>query len=348
MSSIVLYQAYSPWLIALAWLVAGIFAGVVTSRLLGASAKRSQRITENYWLELGINAVRAGVVFWFAIAAIYISLHTSIATSAVKGLLDKILLICWLASLTFVFARMVAGGVTYYGRTGRSLLSASLFASVAQWTVVILGALVILSSLGVQITPILTALGVGGLAVALALKDTLANLFSGIQIVASNQIRPGDFIRIDDEMQGFVEDINWRNTTIREIRNNLIIIPNEKLAQSSFKNFALPVQELTVSAEVGVEYGSDLDLVERESLAAVADVYAELNLSSETAPVVRFSGFGDSSIDLAVYMRVPSYADQFSARSALIRTIYARYNKAGIGFPFPTRTVYVHAHASGA
>ncbi|HET9030005.1 MAG TPA: mechanosensitive ion channel family protein [Candidatus Aquilonibacter sp.] len=337
------YETYSAWLIALAWLAGGIVVGAVLNRLIAASVARSRRIANNYWLELAINSLRAGIVFWCAIAGIYIALHTSVLDPNIKKLLDQILLIFWLASLTFVAARMAAGGVTFYGRSGSRLLSASLFASVAQWTVVTFGILVILSSLGIKITPILTALGVGGLAVALALKDTLANLFSGIQIVASNQIRPGDFIRIDDDMQGFVQDINWRNTTIRDIRNNLVIIPNEKLAQSSFKNFALPVEELTISAEVGVEYGSDLDLVERETLAAAAEVYADLHLASETPPVVRFLGFGDSSINLALFMRVPSYADQFAARSALIRTIYARYNKAGIGFPFPTRTVYMQS-----
>jgi small-conductance mechanosensitive channel len=342
------YHSYVPWLFALAWFVGGVVAGWLIDRLVLARISAARGVARSYWLELFITSLRAGVVLWCAIGGIYIALHTSILSASVKQLLDQVLLIMWLASLTFVAARMAAGGVTYYGRSGKSLLSASLFASVAQWTVVILGSLVILSSLGIRITPILTALGVGGLAVALALKDTLANLFSGIQIVASNQIRPGDYIRIDDDLQGFVEDINWRNTTIREIRNNLIVIPNEKLAQSSFKNFALPVLELTVSVEIGVEYGSDLDLVERETLAAAADVSAALEITSDTPPVVRFSGFGASSIDLQLFMRVPQYLDQFAARSALIRTIYARYNKAGIRFPFPTRTVYLQRNEEGA
>ena len=142
-------------------------------------------------------------------------------------------------------------------------------------------------------------------------------------------------------MQGFVEDINWRNTTIREMRNNLIVIPNEKLAQSSFKNYHLPVQELTLAVPLGVSYSADLEAAEREAIAAAKDVCRDMKLKVATAPFVRFSGFGDSSIDLQVFMRVPTYADQFAARSSLIKTIYARFNQAGIEFPFPTRTVYL-------
>jgi small-conductance mechanosensitive channel len=336
------YAAYAPWLVAVAWLAGGLIVGLLADRSILAPISAHPRIAGRYWLELAISSLRAGVVLWFSIAGIYVALHTSVLAPNVKHLLDQVLLIFWLASLTFVAARMAAGSVSYYGRTGRHLLSATLFASVAQWIVVTVGGLVILSSLGIAITPVLTALGVGGLAVALALKDTLANLFSGIQIVASNQIRPGDYIRIDDDMQGFVEDINWRNTTIREMRNNLIIVPNDKLAQSSFKNYHLPVLELTLAVPIGVSYSADLDAVESESVAAAKDVCHAMSFDVETEPFVRFIGFGESSIDLQIFMRVPTYADQFAARSALVKAVYARYNQAGIEFPFPTRTVHLH------
>ncbi|HEY5341634.1 MAG TPA: mechanosensitive ion channel family protein [Candidatus Aquilonibacter sp.] len=175
-------------------------------------------------------------------------------------------------------------------------------------------------------------------------SKTRSPISSGIQIIASNQIRPGDYIRIDDEMQGFVEDINWRNTTIREMRNNLIIIPNDKLAQSSFKNFRLPELELTLAVPIGVSYGADLDTVERETIEAARDVSTAMAFEPHGEPFVRFSGFGDSSIDLQIFMRVPSYVDQFLARSALVKAVYRRYDRAGIEFPFPTRTVHLHTN----
>jgi small-conductance mechanosensitive channel len=93
---------------------------------------------------------------------------------------------------------------------------------VAVWTI---GGLVLLNSLGVAITPLLTALGVGGLAVALALQDTLSNLFAGVHILASRKVQPGDFIQLDNGMEGYVEDTNWRSTIVRQFPNNILVVP---------------------------------------------------------------------------------------------------------------------------
>src|SRR5262249_37420548 len=131
-----------------------------------------------------------------------------------------------------------------------------------------MGALIILSSLGIQITPLLTALGVGGLAVALALQPPLANLFSGLQLVASRQIRPGDYVRLQTGQEGFVEDINWRSISIRERPNNLVVVPNTMLAQAIFTNYRLPEPRVATRVPLRVAYGSDLDFVERLAFEA--------------------------------------------------------------------------------
>lgn len=236
-----------------------------------------------------------------------------------------------LASATYVAARFAAGAVTYHGRgVGRRLLSASLFASVAQGIAIAFGALIVLSSLGIAITPLLTALGVGGLAVALALKEMLANLFAGIQIVASRQLRPGDYIKLDAGFEGLVEDVNWRTTTIRELRNNLIVVPNGKLAQSIFTNYHLPDAELTISVPIGVAYGSDLEQVERVALDAARGALDDMEARVSIEPSVRFRELGDSSVDFTVQMRAPQFVDQFRARSFLIKRPYEGFGRAGI------------------
>jgi small-conductance mechanosensitive channel len=196
--------------------------------------------------------------------------------------------------------------------------------------------LIILNSLGIAITPLLTALGVGGLAIALASKDTLANLFSGIQIVASRQLRPGDYIKIESRFEGVVEDVNWRNTTIRELANNLIVIPNEKLAQSIFTNYHLPQAELTVSVPVAVAYGSDLDEVEWVALDAASAALADMHAQVGDRPYVRFRDLSESTVNLTVHVRMPEFADQFQARSYLIKRLYDGFNRTGLG-PMPQR-----------
>jgi small-conductance mechanosensitive channel len=150
-----------------------------------------------------------------------------------------------------------AGAPAHSGASG----SATIFVNITWVLVLALGALIVLNSVGVSITPLLTALGVGGLAVALALQDTLTNLFAGVHILASRKVQAGDFIQLDSGQQGYVVDTNWRNTTIRELLN-LVIVPNAMLATSIITNFHQPEHESSIVVQVGVAYDSDLDLVE--------------------------------------------------------------------------------------
>ena len=136
----------------------------------------------------------------------------------------------------------------------------------------ILGLLVILNGLGLSITPMLTALGVGGLAIALALQDTLANLFAGFYLTVAKQIRIGNYIRLSSGEEGYLVDIDWRASRLRQLSNNTVLIPNAKLSQSIVTNYHLPEQELAVVIEASVDYGSDLDKVERITVEVGRDV----------------------------------------------------------------------------
>ena len=120
------------------------------------------------------------------------------------------------------------------------LAASSIVQTIVKTIIFIIGILIILQSLGISITPILTALGVGGIAVALALQDTLANLFSGVHIIVLRKVRVGDYIKLDSGEEGYVTDITWRNTTIVTILNNMIIIPNSTIASSILRNYYFP------------------------------------------------------------------------------------------------------------
>jgi small-conductance mechanosensitive channel len=288
-----------PLILAVVWIALGTLAGFAADRYVLQRLKQSPRITDSFWLAVSVDAVRGVAVLWGAIAGLYAALVTVNLNPRLDFSISRVLLVLILASVTFVAARFAAGTVAHYGGgVEKRLLSASLFASIAQITVITFGVLIILNSLGIAITPLLTALGVGGLAIALALKDTLANLFSGIQIVASRQLRPGDYVKIESGFEGVVEDVNWRNTTIRELSNNLIIIPNEKLAQSIFTNYHLPEAELTVSVPVAVAYGNDLDKVERVALEAATAALDDMHAKVGDRPYVRFRDLGDSTVSL--------------------------------------------------
>jgi len=212
---------------------------------------------------------------------------------------------------------------------------------------ILLGALILLRHFGVSITPILTAFGVGGLAVALALQDTLSNLFAGFYISVAGQVRLGDYIKLNTGEEGYVTDISWRSTTIRALGNNLIIIPNAKLAQAVVTNYYLPERRMALNIPVGVSYTSDVDKVERVLIEEVTKAAgAVTGLLAEPAPIVRLMpGFGDSSLNFTLTCNVAEFVDQFLVQHELRKRILKRFAAERIEMPFPTPTVYVREQA---
>jgi small-conductance mechanosensitive channel len=203
-----------------------------------------------------------------------------------------------------------------------------------------LGLLLLLNTVGIAITPLLTALGVGGLAVALALQDTLAQLFAGIHILASHQIQPGAYILLDNDMEGYVEDTNWRNTIIRQTSNNVIVVPNDTLAKSILTNYHQPDQQMSVSVTVGVNYDSDLDRVEQVTLEVARQTLAEVDGAvPEYEPVVRFTDFGESSVNFSVTLRAAEATKRGLVTHEFIKRLHRRFQDEAIDMPFPTITL---------
>jgi len=161
-----------------------------------------------------------------------------------------------------LIAMRVAGRVVRRSMAATGTLPAtSIFVNITRMAIVLVAAFLVLAVFDISITPVLTALGVGGLAVALALQDTLGNLFAGLQIVASKQIRPGDYLLLDSGQEGTVTDTAWRTTTLRTQSDNLVIVPNGVLAQAIVTNYRLPAEAVAATVEFGVAYDADLSLV---------------------------------------------------------------------------------------
>jgi small-conductance mechanosensitive channel len=212
----------------------------------------------------------------------------------------------------------------------------------------LIGGLILLRSLGVEITPLLTSMGIAGLAVALALQDTLANLFAGIWIQTSRTVRRGDYVKIEDiNQEGWVLDISWRTTRIRTRPNHVISIPNTKLSTSVVSNYELPQRDQTVSVEVGVSYNSDPKRVERILSDVGKKALEEVpNMVKTYNPIVRFSAFGDSALTFLLIVRVTHYIDQYAVLHALRMRIFEAFKAEGIEIAFPHRTLYLRQEAA--
>ncbi|HID93430.1 MAG TPA: mechanosensitive ion channel family protein [bacterium (Candidatus Stahlbacteria)] len=202
--------------------------------------------------------------------------------------------------------------------------------------------LIILDSLGVSISPLLASLGIGSLAIALALQGTLSNLFSGLYILIDRPIKVGDYIRLESGEQGYVERIGWRSTQIRMLPNNIVVIPNAKLADTQIINYYLPEREMSVLVDVGVSYDSDLEHVESVTIDVAKKTLADIKGGvTEFNPFIRYHTFGDFSINFTVILRVKEYVDKYQVRHEFIKRLHKRYKEEGIEIPFPIRTVHL-------
>ena len=203
-----------------------------------------------------------------------------------------------------------------------------------------LGLLILLDSFDISITPLVASLGIGSLAVTLALQPTLENFFSGIQIIVDKPIVVGQFIKLDSGEEGYVEKIGWRSSWVRMLPNNIVVIPNKILVTSKILNYYYPHKDMAVRIQVGVHYNSDLEFVERVTIEVGEEVMKEVPGGvPEFKPFIRYHTFNSSSIDFTVILRCREFVDKYLVKHEFIKRLHKRYNEAGIVIPFPIRAV---------
>ena len=327
---------------------AGLLAAFLLRMLLRWLGKHAER-TRWSGDDVMVDALRT-VVPWSAVAGgIAAAAAVLPLTAPVGRTVNRSLTVLLILVTTITAARLITGLVRSVTQSRSGVAgSATIFVNITRVVVLAIGFLIVLQTLGISIAPLLTALGVGGLAVALALQDTLANLFAGVHILASKTIQPGDYIRLSSGEEGYVVDINWRNTTVRQLSNNLVIIPNAQLSGTNMTNFTRPEQQMTLLVQVGVGYDSDLDHVERVTNEVVAEVMTGIDGAvPEHEPAVRFHTFGDSRIGLTVILAVGEFSDQYRIKHEFIKALHKRYRDEGIRIPSPARTVALQSGGTG-
>ena len=322
---------------------AGFFIGMIFEKIILREIKRISATAKWKSDDIFIKALRGTTTVLFLFAGIYLALESIELSPDLLNFIHKILLVLVIFFVTVVLSRISVGFVNVYSkRAGGAFISTSMFTNITRILVLVIGILIILQYLGISIAPILTALGVGGLAVALALQDTLSNLFAGIHVIASGQLKTGHYLRLSSGEEGYVTDITWRYTTVRSLQNNTVIVPNSKLASAIVTNFNIPEEDMLTSIEVGVSYDSDLEEVERVTIEVAREVMKEIRGGiPDFKHVVTYKKFGDSSINLDVYLHVKEFVDQYAVKHEFIKRLHKRYREEGIDIPFPIRTVYM-------
>lgn len=326
----------------------GAKTGLLTLRRIGLRAlSRLARRAEGKLDDLALSAFRLPSLLWCLALGLYVGLGmVSSMPRRAEQLIDDGFAALLIVSVTLAVGRFLAAAIASYAdRLHLEITVTGLTTALAKGTVYLCGALVLLNTLGISVTPILTALGVGGLAVALALRDSLANLFAGIHILIEKPLRVGDYIRLESGQEGYVADIGWRTTRIRMLPNNMIVVPNAKLAESIVTNYYLPEKRMSLLIPISVSYGSDPSRVEAVLLEEAARATGEVpGLLAEPAPFVRFiPGFGESSLDFTLIVQVSEFVDQYLVQHELRKRIFARFQKEGVEIPFPQRVIHMRA-----
>ncbi len=326
-----------------------IFIGVtvlalVVRKVLFHFLQRWIQKTETRLDDLFLEALSTPSIYWCIAVGLYFAIGTSNLPARYVTYSFKAIHVLVIFSVTLALANASARLATYsIQKAGISISLPGLSQVIIKGTILTIGILILLDTLGISIIPVITALGVGGLAVALALQDTLSNLFAGLHILVEKSIRMGDFIKLESGQEGYVMDISWRTTRIRMLPNNVVVIPNNKLAQSIVTNYYLPEKRMAVQIPVSTSYDTSPDRVEKILIEEAIQGAKEIpGMLSDPAPVVRFiPGFGDFSLNFTLICYVKEFVDQYLAQHELRKRIFERFKKEGIEIPFPIRTVYL-------
>jgi small-conductance mechanosensitive channel len=339
------FLTQTPWVQQVGFVVGGLLLGILTERFLVGTFRAIARRTQSTWDDLLINALRWMPLVWWTAGGVWAAMRIRGFDPAVQAHINQAVGVVIIGSFTLIAMRLASGAIERVSaRNQAGLPSTSLVTHLVTLVIGTIGLFLILQNLNIEITPLITALGIGGLAVALALQDTLGNLFAGVSIIVAGQIRTNDYVRLASGEAGFITDVKARNSTIRTFpHNNLVVVPNAVLASNIVTNYSLPERNLWIQVPVGVAYDSDLEHVERVTIEVSRQTLEAVEGSlPETEPMVRYREFGDSSINFDVLLPVSRFRKQFVIQHDFIKRLHARFNQEGIEIPFPIRTVYMH------
>ncbi len=318
-----------------------LLCGYSTRRFLFQRLVQWSQHTKSQIDDIIIEAVRGPFLLWFIMLGAYFGLAISRFPGEIIVGVEKAIFILGVVSVMLVLGHISTRVIRVYSHKIQTTLPiTSLTQNISRTVIFAIGILIILNSLGLSIAPLLATLGIGSLAVALALQDTLSNIFSGFYIIIARQVKIGDYIKLETGEEGYVMDITWRTTKIRMLPNNAILVPNEKLTKSIITNYYLPDKELAVLVNIGVHYQSDLVKVEHITREVAKDIMRIVPGGiPDFDPFIRYHTFGDFSINFTVILRVQEFVDQHLVKHEFIKALHSRYKKEGIVIPYPIRAM---------
>ncbi len=347
------------WQAAIAGIILGsaIALALLIHPALTRIGKRIAAKTTTTLDDLLIDAVSRPLFLFILVHGLFLALTSTALLDRWQMYVNKAWLSTSLLILVYGLQKVAKAVLSWYGeevasRTGSRVDEKLLpmIRRVVTGLIYVIGGLMILDNLGVKLSPLIAGLGLGGLAVALALQATLSNLLAGASVVADGSIGVGDFIEIQGGPSGTIVDISWRTTKLHSISGNLIVVPNNKLVDSIVTNYNAPTPALNVFISCGVSYQSDLDQVKRVCLDVATQVIRDLPetvVVKDYQPLFWFREFGDSNVNFMVVLKAADRAATFPLTHEFIKRLHERFAQEGIEISYPVRKL-VYATEDGA
>ena len=326
-------------------LIAALVVGFVLNRILHHWTKKLR----NTWGEMVFALLESLPMPLLVLAALYTGLELLTLPGKYERIGSKLIFALLILILFYFPAKVV---ILFLRRLGQRRPGLEQVAQPAAFLIralfAILAVIIVLENLGVSLTAVWTTLGIGSVAVALALQETLSNFFAGLYILADHPVSAGDYIKLDGGQEGFVVRVGWRSTVLRTLPNNHVIVPNSTLAKAVITNYSLPEPRMAYVMPVSVAYGTDPQRVEKVLLDVAQEAIRDRleGLLAEPAPFVRLiPGFGDSSLDFSLIVQLRQFTDQYLVQSELRKRVLARFEQEAIQVPFPTRALVLDESA---
>lgn len=346
------WLALGQKLIVPACILAFAFAvGVILNRMLTQKLARHVKASESEIMELFFRALRGVPIYLSIVIGLYWSVTTSDMPPALEKLFSYVLFAMIVFSITRVCERTLSGFIRLKFSDTGDMTQSTLLDTVLRAAVYASGALIILDYFNISIAPIMAAMGFGSVAIAMGVKEPLENIFTGLLLMVSKQVRVNDYIKLSTGDEGRIIDINWRYITVMPPNEgSVVVIPNKVIANAVTSNYSQPRDDIVFTVPIGVAYDSDLEHVEKVTVEVARELQIKIDGyeprfdengvdRNKLAPVVRFQAFNDSSIDFNAVLHVQTFTNQYLLKHEFIKAITKRYREENINIPFPIRTL---------
>lgn len=290
-----------------------------------------------------LNAVKGPVQILIIVAGVYLACNTLNDLSPdIVGALDKLASIALILIGAYFISNLISAIIKWYvtdvAPKTDSDLDDHLMPFIRKFLValVYIVAGVMIIGLFTEITPLIAGLGVFGVAVAFAAKETLSNLFGAFAILTDRPYKIGDRLYMEGVGAGDVVDVGLRSTRVKTLDGRIVVVPNEKIAASRIVNMSLPDVKLRLELKIGIGYGSDID----KACAVLERIASDTpGVAGDPKPRAYVSELGNFAVAITLLVYVDSYMNDLSVPDSIYRNALAAFKKEGIDIPYPTMTV---------